>query len=112
MFSNNLKRLRKSKKLTQIQLAKKLGVAKTTLASYEQGRRMPDIEIQNKLADIFDVSLDQLHGRTSQQENENDTLMFNYIDGFTELSEEEQKRIIQQLEEQAMFLIDRAKKNK
>lgn len=112
MFSNNLKRLRKSKKLTQIQLADKLGVAKTTLASYEQGRRMPDIEIQNKLADIFDISLDQLHGRTSQQEYENDTLMFNHIDGFTELSEEEQKRIIQQLEEQAMFLIDRAKKNK
>lgn len=112
MFSNNLKRLRKSKKLTQIQLAEKLGVAKTTLASYEQGRRMPDIEIQNKLADIFDISLDQLHGRASQQENENDTLMFNHIDGFTELSEEEQKRIVQQLEEQALFLIDRAKKNK
>lgn len=112
MFSNNLKRLRKSKKLTQIQLAEKLGVAKTTLASYEQGRRMPDIEIQNKLADIFDVSLDQLHGRSSYQEDETETLMFNHLDGFGDLSQEEQKRIVQQLEEQAEFLIAKAKKNK
>lgn len=71
-----------------------------------------NIEIQNKLADIFDVSLDQLHGRSPYQEDETETLMFNHLDGFGDLSQEEQKRIVQQLEEQAEFLIAKAKKNK
>lgn len=64
MFAQRLKELRKrTPSLTQLDMAKKLGIAKTTYASYEQGKRTPDIETQNKIADFFDVSLDYLHGR-------------------------------------------------
>ena len=66
MFSYNLTELRKSKKLTQAEMADILGVARTTYSSYEQGRRTPDVEIQNKIADYFSVSLDYLHGRPEQ----------------------------------------------
>lgn len=34
-------------------MAKELGVAKTTYASYEQGKRTPDIEMQNRIADFL-----------------------------------------------------------
>jgi len=63
MFSQRLIDLRKSRNLTQSEMAKILDVARTTYSSYEQGRRMPDADIQNRIADYFDVTLDYLHGR-------------------------------------------------
>ncbi|MDT2770989.1 helix-turn-helix transcriptional regulator [Enterococcus pseudoavium] len=72
MFGERLKELRKSKgHLTQVDMAKYLGVAKTTYASYEQGKRTPDIDLQNKIADYFGVTLDYLHGRESKQNSVN-----------------------------------------
>lgn len=63
MFAQIITELRKSRtKLTQSDMAKVLGVAKTTYSSYEQGKRMPDMEIQKKLANYYDVSLDYLNG--------------------------------------------------
>lgn len=55
MFGQKLTELRKQKNLTQAELAKILGVARTTYSSYEQGRRKPDDEIQKKIADYFGV---------------------------------------------------------
>lgn len=67
IFSNLLKALRKKEKhLTQLDMAKYLNIAKTTYASYEQGKRMPDINIQKQLADYFGVTLDYLHGMDSK----------------------------------------------
>ena len=64
MFAQQLKKVRKrTPHLTQMDMAKELGVAKTTYASYEQGKRTPDIEMQNRIADFFNVTLDYLHGR-------------------------------------------------
>ncbi|MBC1459321.1 helix-turn-helix domain-containing protein [Listeria newyorkensis] len=66
MFGEILVKLRKQKKLTQEELASILGVARTTYSSYEQNRRMPDSEIQNKISDYYGVSLDYLHGRSEK----------------------------------------------
>ena len=63
MFGLKLTELRKQRGLTQSDIAKVLGIARTTYSSYEQGRRSPDVDIQNKIADYFNVSLDYLHGR-------------------------------------------------
>lgn len=63
MFGIKLTELRKQRGLTQSDIAKVLGIARTTYSSYEQGRRSPDVDIQNKIADYFNVSLDYLHGR-------------------------------------------------
>lgn len=69
MFAERLKELRKSKRhLTQQNMADILGVAKTTYASYEQGKRTPDTDLQNTIADYFGVSLDYLHGRSDLRE--------------------------------------------
>lgn len=67
MFGVIITELRKTKtKNTQLDMAKILGVAKTTYASYEQGKRMPDVEIQKKIAEYYNVSLDYLHGRDKE----------------------------------------------
>lgn len=69
MLASKLKNLRNSKKYTQSDLAKLLGVARTTYAMYEQGNREPDYETLIKIADHFDVTTDYLLGRTDSRDS-------------------------------------------
>lgn len=65
----NIRRFREEKNLSQTQLAKKLWIHRTSLAGYEIGKRLPDIFMLWKMADIFEVSLDVLIGREQTWEN-------------------------------------------
>lgn len=60
MFKDNLVFLRKMKKLSQEKLAEKLDITRQTLSKWETGEAVPDIEKSKLLADIFEVSLDEL----------------------------------------------------
>ncbi|MER1260578.1 helix-turn-helix domain-containing protein [Bacillus sp. C3(2022)] len=60
MFNKRLTALRKSKKLTQEEMAAKIGVHRGTYANYERGNRQPDYETLTKIADFFEVSIDYL----------------------------------------------------
>ncbi|MEH7277610.1 helix-turn-helix transcriptional regulator [Bacillus toyonensis] len=80
MFGTKLNFLRKEKKLRQEDMAKHLGIARTTYAMYEQGNREPDYDTLQKLADFFDVSVDYLLGRTEKRNNKE----LNSKDFFTE----------------------------
>ncbi len=55
--------LRKEKGLSQVGLAKELGVDCSTIAKYETGDRLPDVVMLCKLASFFGVSTDYLLGR-------------------------------------------------
>lgn len=59
-LGEQIKKLRKSNKLTQQQLANVLGVDQSSVSYYEQNKKMPDIETLDKLATHFDVTLDML----------------------------------------------------
>ena len=63
MFANQLKKLRLSKELNQVQLAEKLDVTKQTVSNWENDNIMPSVEMLEKLADYFCVSTDYLLGR-------------------------------------------------
>lgn len=116
MFASNLQRLRKQKRLTQVEMAKILDVAKTTYASYEQNRRMPDNIIQNKIADFFNVTLDELHGRKTKERlnllEDAEVLMFSDKEGWDELSDDRKKEIMRELSDLADFYIEKDKKAK
>ena len=66
-----IKLLREEDKLTQIQLAKILGVKSQTISNYEAGEREPSYEVLIKLADHFNVSTDYLLGRIDNKNLEN-----------------------------------------
>jgi transcriptional regulator with XRE-family HTH domain len=56
----NIRFLRKSKGLTQDQLADKLGVNRAMIGSYEEGRAVPKLSAIQDMARYFNVSLDEL----------------------------------------------------
>lgn len=60
MFCDNLISLRKLNRLSQEELAGKIGISRQTLSKYETGEALPDIIKCKELADIFNVSLDEL----------------------------------------------------
>ncbi|OWT48719.1 helix-turn-helix domain-containing protein [Bacillus sp. K2I17] len=68
MFGTRLHTLRKERKLRQEDMAKQLGIARTTYAMYEQGNREPDYNTLIKLATFFEVSIDYLLGTTEMRQ--------------------------------------------
>ncbi|KLK50624.1 repressor [Streptococcus agalactiae] len=55
-----IKHYRQLNKMTQTQLAEKIGVAKTTISGYEKGYRSPMQSTLFKIADVFNISIDDL----------------------------------------------------
>ena len=62
-IGKNIKALRILYGKTQSELAQMLGGKKSLVSNYENGYSTPDIFMLIKIADIFDVSLDELVGR-------------------------------------------------
>lgn len=60
MFAENLRSLRRNKKLTQNDLALIFNVSNGTIAMWETGKRTPDTETLKKIANFFNTSLDYL----------------------------------------------------
>ena len=56
-FSKNLKKFRKRKKLTQLQLAKKIKVDRSTIAYWELGKNDPTLSNLIKLTEALEVDL-------------------------------------------------------
>lgn len=59
-FGARVKEIRLEKKLTQEQLSQKLNVSRQTISSSENNRNLPDLEMVVQIAQIFNISLDQL----------------------------------------------------
>ena len=62
-ISQNIKFYRKALGLTQEKLAMLLNAKKSLISNYENEYSTPDISTLIKLADIFEISLDELVGR-------------------------------------------------
>jgi len=67
IFADNLKRLRKSRELTLIQLSNDIGLSKTSLNDIENAKVFISFDKAIALADYFNVSLDYLVGRDGQE---------------------------------------------
>lgn len=72
-FGDNLVKLRKSKEITQEELAEFVGVTKASVSKWETKQSMPDIGMLPLLSSYFDVSIDSLlgyHPKLSKEEIE------------------------------------------
>ena len=70
MLNENLKQLRKSKGLSQEELAIRLNVVRQTISKWEKGLSVPDADMLINIADIFEVSVSELLGAKRDEKKE------------------------------------------
>lgn len=58
VIGQKLRHLRKSKKMTQEEVAEKVDITRSTISNYEIGRRTPHLKDLTRLAAVFGVGLD------------------------------------------------------
>ena len=61
-FPVMLRTLRKQAKMTQPELAEKLGVSRSAISMYESGSREPNFAMLEAIADLFNVDMNTLTG--------------------------------------------------
>jgi len=71
---------RKEKKITQSELAEKLGVTDRTISNWENGKNMPDLSLFKPLCEILDISINELiSGEKIANEKYKEKLEENFI---------------------------------
>jgi len=74
-----LRELRKENRMSQDDLGKLLGVSKVSVSGYENGTRIPSLDILNGILDVFGVSADYLLGRELNVVCEDDNNVTMYL---------------------------------
>ena len=64
-LGKKLKELRKQYNLTQAALSEKVGIERVNYTRYENGKVRPDYETIIKIADFYEISLDELFDRNN-----------------------------------------------
>ncbi|AMA74815.1 hypothetical protein ACH33_16955 [Aneurinibacillus sp. XH2] len=115
-LGERIKYLREKNGYAQKFVAEKIGVRNNTLSSYESDKRQPDYDTLQKIADFFEVSVDYLLGRTDDPSPKEDKKMnlffYDGLEGYDDLTPEEQKAFREHMYEEAKQAIELVKKLK
>lgn len=65
-FSDNLKQIRRERRLSQEELAEQLKVSRQAVSKWEQGNGYPEVETLLLLSEVLSVSLDRLMGGNTE----------------------------------------------
>jgi len=83
MLGDKIKLYRENKKMTQNYVADVLEVSPATISKYEAGALEPSIESVKRLADLFEITIDEL----LRDESKFDISKFNILDVLREQKE-------------------------
>ena len=95
-FTERLKQLRSARKMTQTRLAQLLDVSPRVYNRWENGVATPHLDTVVRIADILDVSLDELAGRkdTNGEANIHNPELHRLYKKVDQLSDEDQKALV------------------
>jgi transcriptional regulator with XRE-family HTH domain len=68
-LSGKIAKLRKQKGLTQEQLTNRLGVSYQAVSKWENEQSCPDVSLLPMISDVFQISIDELFGRSARSTN-------------------------------------------
>lgn len=88
-FAERLLFLRTGMKLTQTELANRLGMSTSAVSMYENGKREPDFDTLELLADFFNVDTDYLLGREERTVMLLDSEQLEVANAYAELTDEQ-----------------------
>lgn len=95
-FGDRIRKLRESRRLTQVELGRMLNVSKSVISAYENGQYLPKHNILWKIAKQFGVSMDYLYGMDKAEPETNSPDMLLHVKGL----DEEQLHIVSLVVEQ------------
>ena len=93
VIGTKIRTMRLSRQMTQIDLAKAINQSQSSITMYETGRREPDFETMEALADVFNVPLSSLLSDEYDRLPEDDP-QIRIVSGMMENMSEEQKQQI------------------
>ena len=102
-FAERLKELRKQAHLTQVELAKRLGIGQSSYADWERGKKKPTQVNLVKIAQVLNVSVDYLVGNSKEKSDDLDNIELLFRMNSKGLTDEEKgifkKELIEFMEE-------------
>ena len=66
-YGTNLKTIREQNKISQLELAKRIGTSHQNISRWERNLVLPSIDFCVKLADFYGISVDELIGHTTKK---------------------------------------------
>ncbi|MGL4283609.1 MAG: helix-turn-helix domain-containing protein [Eubacterium aggregans] len=103
-FGEHITTLRKRKGLSQGELGKAVGTSGDIIGKYERNEVKPSVEVAAKIADVLEVSLDFLVGKTAV---EVDTKTLRRLQDIQKLGEQDRSTVLEMVD---AFLRDRKTK--
>lgn len=88
-FAKNLRILRRARGVSQLKLGHVLNYGYTAITNYESGRNEPSLDDLIRLAEFFDVSVDELLGTERFYKNQS------AYDFFCSMDEEKREKVLQ-----------------
>ena len=79
MFQDNIKKYRKAKHISQEDFAVKLSVVRQTVSKWEKGSSLPDVQMLLKIAEILEVSVNDLLNDDCKESEGGKTMKFDVI---------------------------------
>ena len=110
---DNIRNSRKSKNMTQKELAKRLGVSHNTISDWESGKHKPDIDNIMLLCKVLEVDVNYMFGWKQKYTANNvrnklrDSLKENNIFDEKDLSDENFNKLIKFIEKNKEFIISK-----
>lgn len=92
-LGQKISKLRKEKKLSQIDMAKQVGVSRDAISKYERDDNIPSVENAKRIAKILDVTIDFLVSEDDKQDVI-DVSMLNRIMEIQRLDKDDQNTIV------------------
>lgn len=111
-----LQELRKTNNYTQDYVAEVLGVVRQTYSHYETGKRTPNYDALIKLADLYNISVDDLLNLSRKRDDSNSdssaytttaTELSNYIDYFNNPKNRQKYQYNTNLEKELLFYFEK-----
>lgn len=93
-FGKKIAALRKSKKLSQTDLANQLNTSVSVISRYERDEMTPSIETAKKLSNLLNTTVGYLLGESEDDQLLKDPKMINRLKDIVSFSDEEQERVL------------------